>query len=267
MWRPIHNMPAITDRSQIRAILNTDRAWSAYALGDLSPGFSKHCEWYAPANGNAVLMVFRGLKPPILFAQGEAASIERLAHEIGQISPLFLHVRPEIVPIFQARYRECSIQTMWRMVIKPSHYRPASSSQAVQLGADDLNALRRLYSDGEADGESPDYFVPSMLSQGIYFGIFEGHDIISAAGTHLIAAEEGTGAVGNVYTRRDRRGRGYAAAVTSAVTNELLQMKLRTIVLSVNQRREGAIHLYERLGYSRYCAFCEGVIRNPRKSA
>ena len=260
-------MPAATDRSQIRAILNTDRAWSAYALGDLSPGFFKHCEWHVPANGgNAVVMIFRGLKPPILFAHGDTASIERLVDEIGKVSPVFLHVRPEIVSIFQARYQECQIQTMWRMVIKPSHYRPASTGQAVQLGTDDLNALRRLYADGEADGESPDYFVPSMLSQGVYFGILEGNDIIAAAGTHLIAPEEGVCAVGNVYTRRDRRGRGHAAAVTSAVTSELLRMKLRTVVLSVNQRREGAIHVYERLGYSRYCAFCEGVIRNPRKS-
>jgi GNAT superfamily N-acetyltransferase len=261
-------MPATTNRSQIRAILNKDRIWSAYALGDLSPGFFRQCEWHVPADGTkAVVMIFRGLEPPIVFAHGEAASIKPLVDEIGRISTLFLHVRPEIVPIFQARYQECQIQEMWRTVVKPSEYRPAPTGQAVQLGTDHLGALRRLYRDGEADGESPDYFVPSMLSQGVYFGIFEAAELVAAAGTHLIAPEDGVGAVGNVYTRRDRRRRGYAAAVTSAVTNELLRMELRTIVLSVNQRREGAIHAYERLGYRQYCAFCEGVLRNPGKPA
>src|SRR5438034_8234628 len=98
-----------------------------------------------------------------------------------------------------------------------------------------------------------------MLCQRVYFGIWEEHELVAAAGTHLIAPEEGVGAVGNVYTRRDRRGRGYAAIVTSAVTSELLRMKLPTIVLCVNQRRETAIRLYERLGYTRHCAFVEGV--------
>jgi GNAT superfamily N-acetyltransferase len=206
-------------------------------------------------------MVFRALEPPILFAHGEASSVDRLMDEIAQFPTVFLHIRPEIVPIIKSRYQECEIQPMWRMTINPSQYRPAPIQQAVRLGMNNAEELRRLYSDGEETGESPDFFVPSMLAQGIYFGIYEGSDIVAAAGTHLIAPEEGVGAVGNVYTRRDCRGRGYAAALTSAVTNELLRMNLPTVVLSVNQRNTAAIHTYERQGYSRYCAFCEGVAR------
>src|SRR5690242_20130659 len=108
-------MPSITNRSQIRAILDSDRVWTAYALGDLSPGLFEHCEWHGPADGsNAVLMIYRGLDPPILFAYGAVPSIERLADEIGQVSPVFLHVRPEIVPVFQARYEEWHLEQMWR---------------------------------------------------------------------------------------------------------------------------------------------------------
>ena len=181
--------------------------------------------------------------------------------EITQFPTVFLHIRPEIVPIIKLRYQESQIQPMWRMTINPSQYRPAPPQQAVRLGMNNVEALQRLYSDGEETGESPDFFVPSMLTQGVYFGIYEGSDIVAAAGTHLIAPEEGVGAVGNVYTRRNRRGRGYAAAMTSAVTNELLRMNLPTVVLSVNQHNTAAIHVYEQLGYSRYCAFCEGVAR------
>jgi len=238
----------------------TDRTWCAYALGDLSPGFFEHCDWHIPADDtNAIVMVFRTPWQPILFAHGDAPVVDRLLDEIAELPTVFLHVQPEIVPLIQSRYRECQIEPMWRMTLDPSQYRPAPIEQAARLSMDNVGELQRLYADGEAMGESPDFFIPAMVSQGIYFGIYEGSELAAAAGTHLIAPEEGVGALGNIYTRRDRRGRGYAAALASAVINELLRMELPTIILSVKQRNTAAIHAYERLGFIRYCAFCEGV--------
>ena len=260
-------MPTITDRGQIRAILSTDSAWCAYALGDLSPGFYEHCEWHVPADDNKTLvLLYRGVDPPIFFAHGDVPAVERLVDDMAQLAAVYLHVRPDVVPIFTARYQNCHLDKTWLMALNPAEYQPTPIGQAIRLGIDHLESLRQLYSDGDATGEAPDFFLPSMLAQGVYFGIWEGQQIIAAAGTHLIATEEGVGALGNVYTRRDRRGQGHAAAVTSAVTNELMRMKLPTIVLCVDQRRETAIRLYERLGYIRHCAFWEGVVRNNRPS-
>ena len=45
--------------------------------------------------------------------------------------------------------------------------------------------------------------------------------LVAVAGTHLLAPEEGAAAIGNIYTRRDRRGRGLGRAVTSAVLADL----------------------------------------------
>jgi predicted GNAT family acetyltransferase len=36
-------------------------------------------------------------------------------------------------------------------------------------------------------------------------------------------------------------------------------MNLRTVALNVNQRNAAAVHVYERLGYARYCPFYEGI--------
>jgi predicted GNAT family acetyltransferase len=66
-------------------------------------------------------------------------------------------------------------------------------------------------------------------------------------------------ALGNIYTRRDRRGRGLAARVTSAVVNELLPMGIDIIALNVNQRNVSAIKVYGRLGFACYAEFIEGV--------
>ncbi len=73
----------------------------------------------------------------------------------------------------------------------------------------------------------------------------------------------GVAAVGNVYTRRDRRGRGLAARVTSAVTAHLLRHDppLSTVALNVNQHNAAALRVYAGLGYERYCGFHEGLAR------
>jgi predicted GNAT family acetyltransferase len=100
-----------------------------------------------------------------------------------------------------------------------------------------------------------------MLEQGVWYGIHEGDDLIAVAGTHLVVPSEGIGAVGSVYTRGDRRGRGLGRAVTSAVTDELLRIGLRTIVLNVRRENHVAIRLYEQLGYERYCECVGGFAR------
>jgi len=148
---------------------------------------------------------------------------------------------------------------MRRMVLDDSRFRPQSSDEVAALGPDDVPALQRLYADGDASGESPDFFYPWMVEQGTFFGIRERDQLIAVAGTHLVAPSEGVAAIGNVYTRRDHRGRGFAARVTSAVAAALRRRGVRTIVLSVNQRNAGAIRVYERLGFVPHCEFVEGV--------
>jgi ribosomal protein S18 acetylase RimI-like enzyme len=241
-----------------------DARWSAYALGDLAPGFYEHCDWHANANGSqALIMVYRGFETPVLFAIGESGMVQALLDEVESTPTLYLHIRSEIAAIVKERYQDCETWPMWRMALDPSQYRPAHVDRAIRLRADDLEALKRLYSDGESTGESPDFFVPSMLSQGIYFGIKEGSDLIAAAGTHLVASKEGVGAIGNVYTHRRHRGRGYAAALTSEVASELMRMNLSTIVLNVDQSNETAIRVYERIGFVRHCDYCEGLASDP----
>ena len=123
----------------------------------------------------------------------------------------------------------------------------------------DEEALRRLFADGDASGEAPDCFTPEMLRKGVYFGVWEGQSLAAAAGTHLLEPSEGVGAIGNVYTRRDRRGLGLATAVTGAVTAELMRRELSVIVLNVNNGNAAARRVYERLGFRRVCLYHEGI--------
>ena len=65
-------------------------------------------------------------------------------------------------------------------------------------------------------------------------------------------------AVGNIYTHPDFRGNGYGTQTTSAVVSELIRQGIEDIVLNVEQDNLLANHLYERLGFERYCPFYEG---------
>lgn len=256
-------MPFLADPGAIRALLETDRPWAAYALADLAPGFFEACEWHAaasqtPPGSAALLLLYRAFETPVLITLGTPQTIGPLLDEIGGERELYLSVRPEILPLVKARYMVKPETAMWRMLLAPEAFRPSPLRQAERLGPGDLQALQQLYADGLQTGEAPDFFSPEMVEQGVFFGIREGPALVATAGTHLYSPQESVGTVGNVYTRRDRRGRGLAGGVTGAVTAKLLEMGLQTIVLNVAQANPAAIRVYERLGFARYCAFYEG---------
>lgn len=253
-------MPALRDPAIIRSILSTDPAWSVYALGDLAPGFFERCLWFQPRDGApALALLFSGFSTPVLFTIGEPSAIAAMLDEVGCEPALYLHVRPEIVPVLATRYRIVEQKDMLRMVLDAPAFLPAPIEGAERLGPADIEELARLYDDGKESREVPDFFFPSMLDEGVFFGVREAGELVAAAGTHLVAPAEGVAAVGNVYTRRDRRSRGLAARSASAVVGELLRMNLTTIALNVSRKNDTAIRVYERLGFLRYCDYYEGL--------
>jgi GNAT superfamily N-acetyltransferase len=251
-------MPPIHDRDAIRAILRADPRWSLYALGDLAPGYFEHCEWHATnAVAPALLLLYRAVTPPVLFATGEPLAVAQLAEEVGDPA-VYLHVRPETAQALEPRYRFVERKPMLRMALDSSRFRPESGPGVVRLGTADTARIERLYADGLETGESPDFFFPSMVERGVFFGIQEEGELVAVAGTHLAVPEEGVAAIGNVYTRRDRRGRGLAGRLTSAVTRELLCMNIPVVGLNVVRQNTAAIRVYQRLGFGVWCEFVEG---------
>jgi ribosomal protein S18 acetylase RimI-like enzyme len=246
------------EKARIRALLESDRPWAAYALADLSPGFWEHCQWFVPEGSPpALVMLYGRFDPPVIFALGAA---ERLAPAIQEIEPpvLLLHVRPEALPAIETRYRVLESRPQWRMILEPERFRPVPAGDVLRLGPGDVEAIHALNADGDARGEAPDFFDVRTVEQGLFRGVREGAELVAVAGTHVVAPEESVCAIGNVYVRRDRRGRGLGAAVTSTVVADALADGLRTVVLNVSQTNLAALGVYERLGFRRYCAFVAG---------
>jgi len=257
-------MPRLTDKNEIRTRLRCDPAWSVYALGDLAPPMFPKTQWFMPD----LTLVVQDYGTAILFAMGPGSVREALACVAG---PVHLQVQRDALDEVARHAAVSSLRLMWRLTWtgdlsrrnpttrqRAKADRVASPSAVTsRLNASDVPALQALYADGESSGESPDFFFPSMVADGVFHGIYESTALVAAAGTHLLAREEGAAAIGNVYTRHDYRGRGLGRLVTSAVLGDLAGVE--TIGLNVRADNDAALHLYESLGFARHCEFYEGL--------
>ncbi len=90
----------LADRGRIRALLQADRRWAAYALGDLEPGYFDRCLWLRAGAGLA--MRYAGFRPPILFTQRLAADVrEILAEAAADHRVVKLSVRAKHLPMLE----------------------------------------------------------------------------------------------------------------------------------------------------------------------
>ena len=241
-------MPQRTDKNAIRAILQSDPRWCVYALGDLSPRMFPKCQWFTPD----LTLVLHDYGTSILFAHGTGSIREALDHVTW---PVHLQVRPDALDEVARYAHVTSEKTMIRMAWTGGSTRVGD--RVTRLADTDVPAIERLYADGESTGESPDFFYGSMVTDGVFFGVYKGDELIAAAGTHLVSREESAAAIGNVYVRRDRRGGGLGRAVTAAVLHELAG--IATVGLNVRADNDAAIRVYESLGFVRHCDFREAL--------
>jgi GNAT superfamily N-acetyltransferase len=244
-------MARLTDKNEIRTRLRRDPAWSVYALGDLEPPMFPKTLWFEPD----LTLVVQDYGTAILFAMGPGSVREALGSVSG---PVHLQVKRDALDEVARHAAVSSPRLMWRMTWTGDRG-VSPSSVTSRLTASDVPALRALYADGDRSGESPDFFFSSMVADGVFHGIYEGPELVAVAGTHLVARAEGAAAIGNIYVRRNRRGRGLGRLVTTAVLGELAGVE--TIGLNVRADNDAAVHLYESLGFARHCEFYEALAR------
>jgi GNAT superfamily N-acetyltransferase len=144
---------------------------------------------------------------------------------------------------------------MWRMGLEPADFRPAPDGEPQPLGPRDLGEILALFADYP---DRPDAFHERQLASGAFFGIRDEGTLVSVAGTHIVSTTAGVAAIGNVFTRPDRRGRGFGTHVTSTVVAALVGRGLRTIVLNVAQHNLPAVRCYRRLGFREHSPYTEG---------
>lgn len=242
------------NRDRLRRILSSDPVWSVYALGDLAEPWFPQCSWFV-SEPSTLALLFKGADPPVLFGTGDPAPFAELLREVAA-PRVYLQIPTHLLPPVQESYSVKRIRSMWRMRLH--RFTPVEGA-TVRLARQDLARLERLYADGIPAAENPDFFFPEMIETGTFFGVEDGGELVAVAGTHIAAPGEGVAAIGNVYTHRNHRQRGYAARATSAVVAKLQSQGIATIALNVIQPNHTARRVYERLGFVTHCEYYEGL--------
>lgn len=245
------------DRILLREYLERDRLFAAYAICDLGEREFPRTRWGVATIGErpvAVAMEYGGLTPQPLFVMGDLDGIAAILRDVVRPRAAYVAAKQESLPAVAQHYRVEPGPEMIRMWVDRSTFQPfmARTERLVPVEVGELN---RLYQLGFAA-----WLPATAVAEGVYFGIRVNGRLVAAAGTHVVNRDAGLAVVGNVLTQVDHRGRGYAKAVTSAVTAELLR-SCDEVVLNVRSDNPPAIAAYRRLGYQDHCRFEERLVR------
>jgi ribosomal protein S18 acetylase RimI-like enzyme len=245
-----------TDRALLHAFLGQDRLYAAYAICDLEEREFGRARWGAAYDGDdliAVGMEYTGPTPQPLFVMGRPDGISAVLRDVIRPRAAYIAARTVMLPAVEAHYRVDPGPQMVRMWVDRTRFRPYPATVQRLLPVE-IGELNRLYQLGFAS------WLPSgAIADGVYFGMRVNGQLVAAAGTHVVSPAARLAVVGNVLTHLDYRGRGFATAVTGAVTAELLR-SCDEIVLNVRADNPPAINAYRRLGYVEYARFEERLI-------
>ena len=245
-----------TDRDALRAFLRQDRLYAAYALCDLEEQEFARTRWGAAYDGNDIVAVgleYTGPTPQPLFVMGSTDGIGAVLRDVIKPRAAYIAARVDMLPAIETQYRIDPGPEMVRMWVDRAHFRPYPATVQRLLPVD-IGELNRLYQLGFAS------WLPSTaIADGVYYGMRVNGRLIAAAGTHVVSPTSRLAVVGNVLTHTDYRGRGFATAVTGAVTADLLRF-CDQVVLNVRADNPPAINAYRHLGYSEHARFEERLI-------
>lgn len=243
-----------TDRAQIRAFLDGDPLLAAYAICDLDDREFPRTRWGAAWSGGsivAIVLEYTGGSPQPLFVMGRDDGVDTILRDVIRPRLAYVASLPNALPTIQRRYRLDAGPQMVRMAVDRDSFIPADDPGVERLVPSDAMELNRLYQLGFGA-----WLPPSAISEGVYYGLRVRDRLVAAAGTHVVSLSARLAVVGNVLTHGDVRGRGYATAVTGAVTAELLR-SCDHVALNVRADNPPAISVYRHLGYAEHVRFEE----------
>ena len=248
----------VRDRRALDEMLSDDRAYAAYALGHLEVGlFERSRFWTAEGPASSAVVLHANAMGRTMFVGGDPVGVDAiLSLHPGPRASYLTTCRPEHRAVLDRTHVVFDTLHMIRMSITSATFAPTDG--AVQpLRGSDARALNALYA---LEG-APGYYTAEHVESGVYYGAFEGSQLVSVAGTHVVAPHTSVGVVGNVFTHPAHRGRGLATRVTSRVTGELFDRGCVFVALTVDPTNTPAVRAYSRLGYVRGPDVIEARVR------
>ena len=246
------------DDSILRACLNEQRLWAAYALGDLRPPFRERSTFgYASKNGEwAIMLDYRTSTFNALLPFGAPDGIAAIMAASSATLPqrcIISNGTSEMEAIFNHWYTLGKPEPLYRMVVHPATFQPyASGVVCEELGPQHIGEISAFYTINNVPTFSPD-----QVHHGIYAGVRRHGVLVAVGGTHFVDEADKLAAIGNVYTDAMLRGNGYVRAIISWLTQATIERGCTDVVLNVGQNDFGAQQMYEPLGFKTVASFWE----------
>ena len=243
------------------AALGEDRRWNGYSLADLTPA---HRPWTRialarrGADTAASCLFYRHPAFDSLIPDGDPAGLAAILADADRAALLpettFILARAPHLAALERHYALDDRGAMCRLALDRQMFRPPATQTPGlrRLTEDDTAALSAFYAAYPAST-----FTPDQLAHGVFYGVWAGERLLAAAGTHVVAAEYGIAAVGNVFALPEARGRGLGAATTAGVVAALLDGPCDEVILNVGAANGVARAIYARLGFAEHCAYVE----------
>jgi GNAT superfamily N-acetyltransferase len=220
-----------------------DRFWADYfgiAPSDWNrPGIS--VQGHVGLKGYQGVWFFRRLDRTVVSAPD--AWLPRINSHLADMPGANLMEESFIQGLF-AGAMERIIGPVFQGFLSPAQFRPVHTCEVQSVNEQDTELVKAFR--GEC-GQDWDYSGLEEANQYLT-AAFEGSRIVSMAGYRAWEAEAGDPCV---LTHPSHRGRGYAAAVTSAVVERALEHG-KMLLYQTLEANAGAIHVARRLGYEQY---------------
>jgi len=245
-----------TDKALLRSFLERDRLYAAYAICDLEEREFTRTRWGIAWDGDvpiALVLEYNGPTPQPLFAMGREDGIAVVLRDLIRPRVAYVAAPASVLPAIETAYRVDAGPSMVRMWVDRVRFLPYPAT-VQRLQPFEIADLNRLYQLGFAT-----WLPATAIADGVYYGLRVNGQLVAAAGTHVVSPGARLAVVGNVLTHVDYRGRGFATAVTGAVTAELLQ-SCDQVVLNVRSDNPPALNAYRRLGYTEHARFEERLV-------
>ncbi len=237
----------VDDRDELARLFLRRPEVHIYGLGDLDEPFWTPSRWLRSGDAVVGIVPLPESTVTAVYAISDAdpeGTLDLLVGLLGDLPSGTQITGP--VGLFQ-RCREHrtvkDLEPHVKMVLRSSKL-PTLSPSVVPLTRADASALDLLYD--RAPGAA--FYLPSMLDHDTWVGIWEGGDLIAAAGTHVVGTRHRVAAIGGVFTDPLHRGRGLGAAVTAGVLHRLSE-RVDTIGLNVVADNFAARRVYDSLGF------------------